>query len=48
LGLLARHNGVVVSHIYGVEPGGYGRSAPSIDLPEILLVGQRLSGAGSV
>jgi 2-polyprenyl-3-methyl-5-hydroxy-6-metoxy-1,4-benzoquinol methylase len=48
LGALARHNGVAISQMYGVEPGGYGRSAPSVDLPEILLVGHRQPGAGSV
>jgi SAM-dependent methyltransferase len=40
LGLLARTAGVAVDGIYGVTPGGYRAAAPSLDDPELVLVGR--------
>jgi SAM-dependent methyltransferase len=41
LALLAEAAGVVVAGIHGVAPGVYGTGAPTLDHPELLLVGQR-------
>ncbi len=41
LRLLAIGCGLVPEAIYGVEPGDYGRRAPSIELPELLMVARR-------
>lgn len=39
--LMAERVGLEVLAIYGVEPGAYGRSEPSVDLAELLLVARR-------
>ena len=39
LGLLGEAVGLEVEGVYGVTPGAYGRDAPSLDRPELLLVG---------
>jgi hypothetical protein len=39
--LMAERVGLEVLAIHGVEPGAYGRSEPSIDLAELLLVARR-------
>lgn len=39
--LMAERVGLEVLAIHGVEPGAYGRSVPSIDLAELLLVARR-------
>ena len=41
LGLLATAAGLTVDGIFGVRPGGYGRSAPNLEDPELLLVARR-------
>ena len=41
LALLAAALGVVVSGIHGVTPGAYRESTPTLDDPELLLVGRR-------
>lgn len=41
LALLALCNGVRVAGIHGVTPGGYGATPPTLDDPELLLVGRR-------
>lgn len=41
LRLLAHAAGLRVDAVYGVTPGRYGRTAPSVDLPEHLLVATR-------
>ena len=41
LGLLATAAGLAVDGIFGVRPGAYGRSAPSLDDPELLLLARR-------
>lgn len=41
LSLLAQVAGLEQVSIYGVEPGSYGRQAPSVDLAEFLLVAER-------
>ena len=41
LTLLAAVNGVVVTGVHGVTPGAYGESVPTLDDPELLLVGRR-------
>lgn len=41
LRLLAGQAGLRVDAVYGVTPGGYGRAAPSIDVPEHLLIATR-------
>ena len=46
--LLAERYGLEPVATYGVEPGAYARRAPSIDLPEVLLVARRRGAAGSV
>lgn len=38
LRLLAERAGLVVDAVYGVRPGGYSRTAPSLDAPEHLLL----------
>jgi SAM-dependent methyltransferase len=48
LALLADHHGLSVLQMYGVEPGAFGPHAPSVDLPEYLLVARRQAVAGSV
>ena len=48
LRLMAERHGLEVIAIYGVEPGAYGRLAPSVDLPEHLLVARRRVAADSV
>jgi hypothetical protein len=45
---MAERHGLEVIAIYGVEPGAYGRLAPSVDLPEHLLVARRRVAADSV
>jgi SAM-dependent methyltransferase len=42
LALLAAANGVEVDGLHGVAPGAYRAQRPSIDDPELLLVGRRL------
>lgn len=39
--LMAERVGLEVLAIHGVEPGAYGRSEPSVDLAELLLVARR-------
>lgn len=41
LGGLARAAGVVVDGVHGVAPGAYGTAVPTLDHPELLLVGRR-------
>ncbi|MBW8826377.1 MAG: class I SAM-dependent methyltransferase [Acidobacteria bacterium] len=41
LRLLAERGGLVVDDIWSVTPGDYGRRAPTIERPELLLVGHR-------
>jgi SAM-dependent methyltransferase len=38
LRLIAARAGLVVDHIFGVQPGRYARAAPSVDVPEHLLL----------
>jgi hypothetical protein len=46
LRLLASGAGLVVDGLYGVHPGRYARTAPSVDAPEHLLLAHRASGPG--
>lgn len=46
--LLAERYGLEPVATHGVEPGAYVRRAPSVDLPEVLLVARRPGLAGSV
>lgn len=48
LALLAERNGLEPTGLYGVEPGAYARTGPSVDLPEVMLVARRRAVAGSV
>ena len=41
LRLLARSVGLEPLHVWGVEPGDYGRRSPDLDLAEHLLVARR-------
>jgi SAM-dependent methyltransferase len=41
LRLLATAAGLTVEHLWSVTPGAYGRDAPTIDLPELLLIARR-------
>ncbi len=41
LRLLAQRAGLTVDAVYGVPPGRYGRTAPSLDAPEHLLLAHR-------
>jgi len=41
LRLLAGKAGLRVDAVYGVTPGGYGRAAPSVEVPEHLLIATR-------
>ena len=41
LRLLAERAGLLVDHIWSVTPGDHGRREPTIDRPELLLVGRR-------
>ncbi len=38
LRLIAARAGLVVDHVYGVQPGRYARTQPSVDVPEHLLL----------
>lgn len=40
---LVAEAGLVLTAMYGVEPGAYGRSQPTVDLPEFLVVARRPS-----
>jgi SAM-dependent methyltransferase len=42
LRLLAAAAGLAVEHLWSVTPGAYRRQAPTIDLPELLLIARRL------
>lgn len=44
LRLMADRSGLVKAQIFGVEPGSYRNVAPSVDLPEFLLIAERSSG----
>jgi SAM-dependent methyltransferase len=41
LRLLAARAGLVADHLWGVDPGSYGRREPDLDHPELLLVAHR-------
>ena len=41
LRLVAARAGLVVDGVFGVHPGRYARTAPSIDVPEHLLLAHR-------
>jgi hypothetical protein len=41
LALLAALHDVDVDAVYGVAPGAYHRTSPTLDHPELLLVGRR-------
>jgi ubiquinone/menaquinone biosynthesis C-methylase UbiE len=41
LTLLARSAGLTVDGVFGVQPGEYGRAAPAIEHPELLLLAHR-------
>jgi SAM-dependent methyltransferase len=41
LELLAHGSGLIVDGVSGVQPGRYGRAVPTIEHPELLLLGQR-------
>jgi SAM-dependent methyltransferase len=41
LRLLAQRAGLTVDHVFGVQPGRYARTEPSIDVPEHLLLARR-------
>ncbi len=41
LRLIAARAGLLVDHVFGVQPGRYARAAPSIDVPEHLLLAHR-------
>ena len=43
LRLLARQHDLGRVRIHGVEPGSYGQAEPSTDLPEFLLLAERVS-----
>lgn len=43
LRLLVAAAGLELTAVHGVEPGAYGRSAPTVDLPEFLVVARRPS-----
>ena len=47
LELLAVTAGVTVEAVHGVTPGRYRAAAPSLDDPELLILGRRTAGAGS-
>jgi SAM-dependent methyltransferase len=44
LRLLAERAGLVVDHVWSVTPGAYRADPPSLDAPELLLVGHRGGG----
>ncbi len=44
LALLATLNGVEVAGIHGVTPGAYRATPPTLDDPELLLVGRTCAG----
>jgi hypothetical protein len=45
LALLSARAGLVVDHIWSVEPGHYERRAPTIETAELLVVGRTASYA---
>jgi hypothetical protein len=46
LRLLLGSTGFAVERISSVEPGAYGVTPPSVELPELLVVARRLAGPG--